>query len=76
MREGSRIHKLSMLEVGETYWEDCNQLDPGVLQSALNPVGARRPEFMKDWVLKTSVWTAVGSKAGEVRVLVCCERLE
>lgn len=43
----------------------------------LNPSKVRRPLWMKDWVFKTNLFTAVSSQTtGDVRYLVCVERVK
>jgi len=74
-RIGSRMWHLWHLKVGESHWEECESELTGSLQSALNPVVERRPQEMRLWMFQTSIWTAVGATAGEVRVLVRSQRM-
>jgi len=75
--KGSRMNKLSQMEVGDRLYFDTTLRSYGVDMRTLNPPLSRRPDHMKGWNFRTSLFTAVSaSKAGEVRLLVCVERTE
>lgn len=76
IRKGSRFHTLSLLEVGQrAYLETTADLYPSMMRS-LNPTSSRRPAELQSKTFTTSLFTAVSaSKLGDVRLLVCVERL-
>lgn len=75
MHAKSRMSKLAALEVGDYFYVECALEDYANMQHNLVPIKARRPKEMQDFGLTTRLYTAVGSRAGDVRYLVKVERV-
>lgn len=66
----------SMSEVGmRTYFETTLEDYPRMMRT-VNPAKSRRPKELEGKEFSTSLFTAVGSKAGDVRYLICLERIK
>lgn len=75
LTEGSVAHQLSKLDVGEVRWIETTLEHYAHRQRELNAARSRRPEFMREWVLTTHLYTAVSaSRAGDIRFLIRLER--
>jgi protein gp37 len=72
-RPHSLNDRLADLEVGERVYIETSLENYKVIQSRA-ALASRRPACMKGMSFTSSLFTAVGSSAGDVRYLVCVER--
>lgn len=76
IHKGSTTDTIQHMEVGDRLYFETTLAEYPQLQRRLNIPHTRRQPHMKDWMLRTSLFTAVSaSVAGDVRYLVCLERL-
>jgi hypothetical protein len=65
---------MSMQEVGHRdYFETTLETYPAMMRT-INTPKSRRPKEMHHMEFTTSLFTCIGSKAGDVRYLICVER--
>lgn len=75
-RTGSTSDMLKDMQVGDRLYIETTLEDYPGLQRRLNVPHSRRQPHMRNWMLRTALFTAVSaSVAGDVRYLVCVERL-
>jgi hypothetical protein len=65
-----------MLEVGHREYFETTLDNYQAAMRTMNTPKSRRPKELKDKEFKTSLFTAVGSAAGDVRYLICVERVK
>jgi len=76
MRENSTTAYLSRLPVGGRYYVETKLEHYDDTMRKLNPASSKRGPEIKHMKFSCTLLTAVGTKAGDVRFLVCVERLE
>lgn len=64
----------SMLEVGHRDYIETTLNDYAQVMRTVNTPKSRRPKELAGKEFTTTLLTAVGTKAGDVRYLVCIER--
>lgn len=65
----------SMLYVGQREYIETTATDYAHVMRTVNTPKSRRPKEMAGMKFSTTLWTAVGPKAGNIRYLVCVERI-
>lgn len=77
MHEGSVNSWLSSMAVGEYRFVETDFDDYPKVMRTLNPAHTKRPPELKEFVLTTALYTAIGNgNPRDVRALVRVERLE
>ena len=66
----------SMLEVGHREYIETTLDKYAHVMRTVNTPKSRRPKEMADKEFTTTLLTAVGSNAGDIRYLVCVERIK
>lgn len=66
----------SMMEVGHREYIETTLKDYAQVMRTVNTPKSRRPKEMEGMEFTTSLFTAVGSKVGDIRYLVCIERVK
>ena len=66
----------SMLEVGHREYIETTLDKYAHVMRTVNTPKSRRPKEMADMEFTTTLLTAVGSNAGDIRYLVCVERIK
>ena len=66
----------SMMEVGHREYIETTATDYPQVMRTVNTPKSRRPKEMAGMEFTTSLFTAVGSKVGDIRYLVCIERIK
>ena len=66
----------SMTEVGHREYIETTVDDYAQTMRTVNTPKSRRPKEIKHMEFTTSLFTAVGTKAGDIRYLVCIERIK
>ena len=64
----------SMMEVGHRDYIETDLHNYAQIMRTVNTPKSRRPEALAGKEFTTQLFTAVGSKAGDIRYLVCIER--
>jgi hypothetical protein len=67
---------LKNLDIGDRHYVETPLEAYADLMRRLNPAQSRRSSCIKDMKFTCTFYTAVGTRAGDVRYLVCVERLE
>lgn len=76
MHKGSRNNLLSELSVGEKRYIETTLAGYASDMRAINTPKSRRPQSLSGREFKTSLFTAISAgKTGDVRYLVCVERV-
>ncbi len=73
--KGSRTDRLRGMNVGDRIYVETTLADYATAMRGFGSVRSRRPEWMRDWEIETCLFTAVGSSAGDIRYLICVERV-
>lgn len=66
----------SMMEVGHREYIETTLENYAQVMRTVNTPKSRRPKEMAGMEFSTSLFTAVGSKVGDIRYLVCIERIK
>lgn len=66
----------SMLEVGQREYIETTLDKYAHVMRTVNTPKSRRPKEMTDMEFNTTLLTAVGPNAGDIRYLVCVERIK
>jgi hypothetical protein len=66
----------SMLEVGHREYIETTLNNYAHVMRTVNTPKSRRPKEMAGMEFTTTLLTAVGSNAGDIRYLVCVERIK
>ena len=74
MKSNSWNAFLASIEVGQRHYIETVLDKYAQVMRTVNTPKSRRPKDLKDMEFSTSLFTAVGSKAGDIRYLVCIER--
>lgn len=76
VRPGSNNARLLALDVGERFYVETTPEDYPAAMRHSNTPRTRRPADLAGREFTSSLWTAVGSAAGQIRYLVCVERVK
>lgn len=76
IRKGSAQHSLSLLEVGEHLWIETTQEKWASEMSRAVVPRSRRLGVMKEREFVARVYTAVGTKVGDIHYLIKVERTQ
>lgn len=76
MHRSSWNHWLTTFEIGERRYMDVDIEDYAHHMRTMCAPKSRRPDAIRDWEFQAQMFTAVGAqKLGEVRYLICVERI-
>ena len=73
--KGSWNEWLSSFVVGERRYVETSASGYAAAMRTVIPPEARRPKSMQGMKFTESLWTAVGTPVGNIRYLICVERI-